>query len=82
MECMFEGQVGGVTHLLFSPDGTKLYSGGRKVRCMVVEPYVNFVFIYTEINNKNIDLNSYKICIFALIILLLFKFTFFCSNQC
>lgn len=28
--CMFEGQQGGVTHLAFSPDGTKLYSGGRK----------------------------------------------------
>ncbi|XP_033637703.1 telomerase Cajal body protein 1-like [Asterias rubens] len=28
--CMVEGQVGGVTHLIFSPDGTRLYSGGRK----------------------------------------------------
>ena len=31
MVCMFQGQQGGVTHILFSPDGTKLYSGGRKV---------------------------------------------------
>ncbi|XP_022341261.2 telomerase Cajal body protein 1-like [Crassostrea virginica] len=27
---VFEGQQGGVTHIAFSPDGTKLYSGGRK----------------------------------------------------
>jgi hypothetical protein len=31
---MFEGQQGGVTHIAFSPDGTKLYSGGRKVCCV------------------------------------------------
>ena len=31
MLCMFQGQLGGVTHLMFSPDGTRLYSGGRKV---------------------------------------------------
>ena len=31
MEFMFQGQVGGVTHVAFSPDGTRLYSGGRKV---------------------------------------------------
>ncbi|KAK3094908.1 hypothetical protein FSP39_007764, partial [Pinctada imbricata] len=30
MVCVFEGQQGGVTHIAFSPDGTKLYSGGRK----------------------------------------------------
>ncbi|XP_045201008.2 telomerase Cajal body protein 1-like [Mercenaria mercenaria] len=30
MVCMFEGQHGGVTQVKFSPDGTKLYSGGRK----------------------------------------------------
>lgn len=29
--CLVEGQVGGVTHIMFSPDGNKLYSGGRKV---------------------------------------------------
>ena len=34
MLCMFEGQQGGVTHIAFSPDGTKLYSGGRKVCCV------------------------------------------------
>lgn len=28
---VFEGQQGGVTHFAFSPDGTKLFSGGRKV---------------------------------------------------
>ena len=32
MICLLQGQLGGVTHVLFSPDGTKLYSGGRKVR--------------------------------------------------
>ena len=31
MICMFQGQQGGVTHLKFSTDGSKLYSGGRKV---------------------------------------------------
>nr|CAG4651854.1 EOG090X06W9 [Triops cancriformis] len=28
--CLLNGQSGGITHLLFSPDGTKLFSGGRK----------------------------------------------------
>lgn len=28
---LLEGHQGGVTHLLFSPDGLKLYSGARKV---------------------------------------------------
>ncbi|XP_059164199.1 telomerase Cajal body protein 1-like [Physella acuta] len=28
--CLMQGQQGGVTHIMFSPDGTKLYSGGRK----------------------------------------------------
>lgn len=28
---LLQGQQGGVTHVMFSPDGTKLYSGGRKV---------------------------------------------------
>ncbi|KAK6195388.1 hypothetical protein SNE40_000832 [Patella caerulea] len=30
LACCFKGQQGGVTHIKFSPDGTKLYSGGRK----------------------------------------------------
>ena len=38
MLCMFEGQAGGVTHLKFSPDGTKLYTGGRKVRQKTIVP--------------------------------------------
>ncbi len=35
--CILEGQQGGVTHMIFSPDGEKLYSGGRKVSfsCMM-----------------------------------------------
>ena len=28
---MFQGQQGGVTHIKFSPDGNKLFTGGRKV---------------------------------------------------
>ncbi|XP_053203934.1 LOW QUALITY PROTEIN: telomerase Cajal body protein 1-like [Panonychus citri] len=28
--CILEGQRGGLTHLTFSPDGTKLFSGGRR----------------------------------------------------
>lgn len=28
---LVEGHRGGVTHLLFSPDANRLYSGGRKV---------------------------------------------------
>lgn len=32
---VFEGQQGGVTHIAFSPDGTKLFSGGRKVYLMI-----------------------------------------------
>ncbi|CAI9736796.1 telomerase Cajal body protein 1-like [Octopus vulgaris] len=30
MLCMLKGHKGGVTHIMFSSDGTKLYSGGRK----------------------------------------------------
>ncbi|KAF8796899.1 telomerase Cajal body protein 1-like [Argiope bruennichi] len=30
LECILEGQKGGVTQLQFSPDGNLLYSGGRK----------------------------------------------------
>ncbi|XP_022098757.1 LOW QUALITY PROTEIN: telomerase Cajal body protein 1-like [Acanthaster planci] len=30
MICMVQGQMGGVTHLMFSPDSNRLYSGGRK----------------------------------------------------
>ena len=29
--CILEGQQGGVTHLIFSPDGERLYSGERNV---------------------------------------------------
>ena len=29
---VLQGQRGGVTHLTFSPDGTRLFSGGRRVR--------------------------------------------------
>lgn len=32
---VFEGQQGGVTHIAFSPDGTKLFSGGRKVNLII-----------------------------------------------
>ncbi|CAH1781527.1 unnamed protein product [Owenia fusiformis] len=28
--CMFDGHTGGVTHMIFSKDGNRLYSGGRK----------------------------------------------------
>ena len=31
MMCMFQGHQGGVTHIRFSPDGNRIYSGGRKV---------------------------------------------------
>lgn len=37
MVCMFEGQQGGVTQVKFSPDGTKLYSGGRKASHKIIE---------------------------------------------
>ena len=32
---LLQGQQGGVTHVMFSPDGTRLYSGGRKVHKFV-----------------------------------------------
>ena len=32
MTAMFEGQSGGVTHVVFSKDGNYLFAGGRKVR--------------------------------------------------
>lgn len=28
--CYLNGQKGGITHIKFSPDGTKLLAGGRK----------------------------------------------------
>ena len=28
--CVLEGQKGGITQIEFSPDGTKLFAGGRK----------------------------------------------------
>ncbi|CAL1530231.1 unnamed protein product [Lymnaea stagnalis] len=28
--CLIQGQHGGITHVKFSPDGSKIYSGGRK----------------------------------------------------
>ncbi|XP_062522543.1 telomerase Cajal body protein 1-like isoform X2 [Corticium candelabrum] len=28
--CVLQGQRGGVTHIMFSPDGNRLYTGGRK----------------------------------------------------
>ena len=28
--CILQGQCGGVTHVVFSPDGNRLYTGGRK----------------------------------------------------
>lgn len=34
---LLQGQQGGVTHVMFSPDGTKLYSGGRKVHVWELE---------------------------------------------
>ena len=35
---LLHGQQGGVTHVMFSPDRTKLYSGGRKVQLNLHEP--------------------------------------------
>lgn len=28
--CLLKGQIGGLTHLMFSPDGNLLYTGARK----------------------------------------------------
>lgn len=33
LNTLFQGQVGGVTQVLFSTDGLYLFSGGRKVIC-------------------------------------------------
>lgn len=30
--CLIQSHSGGVTHLMFSPDGNKLFSGARKVK--------------------------------------------------
>lgn len=35
MVCMFQGHQGGVTHIQFTPDGTKLLTGGRKVGTVI-----------------------------------------------
>ena len=35
MMCMFQGQQGGVTHLLFSRNGNQLLTGGRKVSIVI-----------------------------------------------
>jgi WD40 repeat protein len=29
--CILEGHMGGVTQVMFSPDGSKMFSGGRRV---------------------------------------------------
>ena len=33
---LVEGHQGGLTHLIFSQDGHRLYSGGRKVMCFLI----------------------------------------------
>lgn len=33
--CLIESHSGGITHLKFSPDGSKLFSGSRKVTLLV-----------------------------------------------
>ncbi|XP_071085011.1 telomerase Cajal body protein 1-like [Haliotis cracherodii] len=48
MACMFQGQQGGVTHIMFSPDGNKLYSGGRKdpeIVCWDLRKPGNILFV-------------------------------------
>jgi len=34
--CVLVGQKGGLTHLKFSSDGNRLYSGGRKVLNIII----------------------------------------------
>jgi len=53
MVCMFEGQQGGVTQVKFSPDGTKLYSGGRKVRDWLLDYTVKSVIFIGHFNSFN-----------------------------
>ncbi|XP_060571986.1 telomerase Cajal body protein 1-like, partial [Ruditapes philippinarum] len=59
MVCMFEGQHGGVTEVKFSPDGTKLYSGGRKDNRIICRDMRNpgqllFSVLRTVITNQRI----------------------------
>ncbi|KAI0235615.1 Telomerase Cajal body protein 1 [Lamellibrachia satsuma] len=51
MLCMLQGQQGGVTQVMFSPDGTKLYSGGRKdneILCWDMRNFGKVLFVLSR----------------------------------
>ena len=55
------GQKGGVTHLAFSSDGTKLYSGARKVRrCINCKSKYFNLFLYLKIK-KDAEINCWDL---------------------
>ncbi|KAL6012069.1 hypothetical protein ACLOJK_002544 [Asimina triloba] len=59
MELLYvlHGQLGGVTHVLFSKDGNYLYTGGRKdpyILCWDVRSTAGIVYKYSEYTNQRV----------------------------
>ena len=46
--CVLEGQKGGITHIKFTPDGTKLLAGGRKDNDIMLQREHMTSFLQTE----------------------------------
>ena len=55
--CVLEGQKGGITQIEFSPDGTKLFTGGRKDNELLVWDMRNPGMLYAVLNRK-VDTNQ------------------------
>ena len=50
--CLLEGQKGGITHIKFTPDGTKLVAGGRKDHDLLVWDMRQPGELYAVLNRK------------------------------
>jgi WD40 repeat protein len=61
--CLLNGQVGGITHIKFTPDGSKILAGGRKDSEILVWDMRNPGQLYCTLNrtaNTNQVRNSNK----------------------
>ena len=50
--CVLEGQKGGITQIEFSPDGTKLFAGGRKDDEILIWDMRNPGMLYAVLNRE------------------------------
>jgi WD40 repeat protein len=50
--CVLEGQKGGITQIEFSPDGTKLFAGGRKDNEILIWDMRNPGMLYAVLNRE------------------------------